>query len=112
MEKADRPRLRSVIEDPTNPGRISAGRTPLIVGFILSGLLVLAVATVLIWTHLNCYGTEACTGISYDVFAPFVDRMLDALVWLGGIYGMGKGLDVVREKLSFRVQPPEQGSET
>lgn len=92
--------MKELICDHDAGGKLSAGRTPLIVWFVLVTVVALVVGVVLVATHLGA-GPEP---IEYEAFSGYLDRMLDAFWAFGATYGLGK----VAGRVDFRR---EGGSE-
>lgn len=82
-----------IVQDPDEKGKLSLGRTPLAVGFVLVTLFAGAVGVTLLLSHLGAWGLEP---VNYDeAFSSYMDRMLDAFWSLVTIYLGGKGIGKV-----------------
>lgn len=84
--------LREITSDPDAGGKLSAGRTPLVVWFVLVTLVAVAIGVALLWTHVDCAGAAeaSCEPLAYEAVGPYLDRMLDAFWAFGATYGVGK----------------------
>lgn len=94
-------RPSELMKDPDAGGKLSAGRAPLVIWFFGVTLFAALVGAVLVFTSLAAsFGWLGVTEpVTYDVFAPFMDRSLDALWALGAVYLGGKATGKIPKAL-------------